>query len=116
MLTLCLTHSLPPSLLSYSVNMEVIRHYFISTTIGELVHCLATMAVVFGVDVWGSLSNLVGMFCPPLPIVINFTFICAFAIGMYNDGVLMLSLNIYSFVACVVLLIYTSRFEISDKR
>lgn len=62
MLTLCLTHSLPPSLLSYSVNMEVIRHYFISTTIGELVQCLATMAVVFGVDVWGSLSNLVGMF------------------------------------------------------
>lgn len=61
-LTLCLTHSLPPSLLSYSVNMEVIRHYFISTTIGELVHCLATMALVFGVDVWGSLSNLVGMF------------------------------------------------------
>lgn len=56
------------------------------------------------------------MFCPPLPIVINVTFICAFAIGMYNDGVLMLSLNIYSFVACVVLLIYTSRFEISDKR
>lgn len=51
-----------PSLLSYSVNMEVIRHYFISTTISELVHCLATMAVVFGVDVWGSLSNLVGMF------------------------------------------------------
>lgn len=56
------------------------------------------------------------MFCPPLPIVINFTFICAFAIVMYNDGVLMLSLNIYSFVACVVLFIYTSRFEISDKR
>lgn len=62
MFTLCLTHSLPPSLLSYSVNMEVIRHYFISTTIGELIHCLATMAVVFGVDVWGSLSNFEGMF------------------------------------------------------
>lgn len=56
------------------------------------------------------------MFFPPLPVVINFTFICAFALGVYNDGFLMLSLNIYSFVACVVLLIYTSRFEISDKR
>lgn len=62
MLTLCLTHSLSPGLLNYSVNMEVIRRYFISTRIGDLVHCRATMAVVFGVDVWGSLSNLVGMF------------------------------------------------------
>lgn len=63
MLTLCLSHSLPPSLLSYSVNMEVIKTLLhLNNAIGELVHCLATMAVVFGVDVLGSLSNLEGMF------------------------------------------------------
>lgn len=50
------------SLLSYLVNMEVIRYYFILIMISELVYCLVIMVVVFGVDVWGSFLNFVGMF------------------------------------------------------
>lgn len=62
MLILCLIYLLFFSLLSYLVNMEMIRYYFILIMIGELVYCLVILVVVFGVDVWGSFLNFVGMF------------------------------------------------------
>lgn len=76
MLILCFIYLLFFSLLSYLVNMEVIRYYFILIMIGELVYCLVIMVVVFGVDVWGSFLNFVGMFLFVVMLLNNILFLC----------------------------------------